>query len=400
MKVIFFTLCAILYAHIGLAQNTVDKLFILGNSTIDHRPPAIPTPSDETTVPHWIYLLAQEAGANFSVGGQYGFLTNFDDLNWFSQWGYDLVPSAWESDMESYADAGITTLMMTNANFIQYQSPAEPHPLDASTSVVNATQDILDYSDAQQSGIKYYLYENWPEMDLASAYPPTVPPQTEINDFHNQTTGIFHDWWLEYQDSLLSSRPALNLRLIPVGSVLSKIIRDLLPGQIPFEELYEDSAPHGRASLYFLASLVSYMGMFEEKAPSSFVVPEIIHPAIEDNYSLIVDFIWNELITFNDANGNSRVFCQNILAATDLLADENDLILYPNPTAGYFTISGILSSYNIDILDANGAVFQNVNTNLSLQTIDIFNLPEGLFFVRIENVSNGNIVIQKILKAN
>lgn len=299
-------------SHFINAQNTDHRLFVLGNSTIDHRPPAIPTPNDETTVPYWLYQLSQEAGYDFATGGEYGFLTNHDDLEFSSQWGYDGIPGVWDSEIEPFADADISTILITTANFIQYEAPSGPHPLDANTTVNMATETILDWINAEESGVKFYLYENWPEMDLINAYPPTAPSQSEIDAYHQQTLGSFHDWWIEYQDDLLASRPDLNLRLIPVGSTLSKIIQDLLSDEIPFTELYEDSAPHGRATLYFLASLITYMGMYEEQTPSTFDVPDIVHEVVQDNYESIVDFIWEELTAFNDNNGESRVFCTNV----------------------------------------------------------------------------------------
>ncbi len=397
-KMLTTSLCLVCLAINVFAQNTVDKLFILGNSTIDHRPPAIETPSDETTVPHWIFLLAEEAGYTFAAGGQYGFLSNFDDLNWFSQWGYDIVPGVWESDYEPFSDADINAIMLTTANFIQYQPAHLPYPLDESTTVIEATETVVDYADEQEPGMKYYLYQNWPEMDLMDEFPPNIPSDAEIEDYHNETTGSFHDWWIDYQDSMLVSRPDINLRLIPVGEILSKIQRDLIPDQIPFDELYEDSAPHGRATLYFLAGLVSYMGLFEVEAPANFVVDPIVHQVVIDNYELIVDFIWNELTLFNDANGDSRVFCSNIVNEVDALAIESNIVLYPNPTEGVFTISGSLSSYQIEILDENGSLYETISTDLSLHSIDLSDLPDGLFFVKIENLSNGEIRVEKILK--
>lgn len=379
-------------------QNSVDRLFILGNSTIDHRPPAIPTPSDETTVPHWVHLLAEEAGHPFSAGGQYGFLSSFDDLNWFSQWGYDLVDGVWESDTEPFGEADITTFMLTTANFIQYQPSDLAYPIDETTTIVEATETIVDHANSMEPGMQYYIYQNWPEMDLQNAFPPNEPSAMEVEDYHNYTSGAFHDWWIEYQDNMLASRPEITIRLLPVGLILSKILRDLIPGQIPFTELYEDSAPHGRATLYFMASLVSYMGMYAEKAPSSFTVPTIVHPAVQNQYQQIVDYIWNELTLFNDDNGNSRVFYENITNTVDLLADEDCITIFPNPVPDHMTLSGQLSDYEIDILDGSGMIYQNLNTSLSLHTIDVSALPAGLYFIRLINVNNGNVMLEKILK--
>lgn len=289
------------------AQPIDQRMFVFGHSLIDHRPPAIPTPSDETTVLHWMHLLAAEAGNTYAGGGKYGFLPWHDDLPPFSQWGYDLVTPVWDSDYEPFSDANVTSIMITPANFIQYQPANMPHPIDYSTTVVNSTETIFDWVNQQEPGVKFYIYENWPEMNIPN-FPPT---NAEFATYNTFTQGSFHDWWVDYQDFMLASRPQLNTRLIPVGSIISKIITDLYPNQIPVTELYEDGDPHGRATIYFLAGLITYMATYEEQAPSTYTVPTIVHSTIRNNYTAVSNFIWNELVNFNLPNGDSRVFCTN-----------------------------------------------------------------------------------------
>lgn len=307
-KIYVSLVIAILLLNVNLSAQPINqRMFVFGHSLIDHRPPAIPTPSDETTVLHWMHLLATEAGNTYAGGGKYGFLPWHDDLPPFSQWGYDLVTPVWDSDYEPFSDANVTSIMITPANFIQYQPANMPHPIDYSTTVVTSTETIFDWVEQQEPGTKYYIYENWPEMNIPN-FPPTAAEFATYNMF---TQGSFHDWWTEYQDFMLASRPQLNTRLIPTGSIISKIITDLYPNQIPVTELYEDGDPHGRATIYFLAGLVTYMATYEQQAPSTFTVPTIVHPTIRNNYAAISTFIWNELVNFNLPNGDSRVFCTN-----------------------------------------------------------------------------------------
>ncbi len=398
VRLFVFVLLSVSVAS-ALGQNTSDhRLFIMGNSTIDHQLQAIPTPSDETSVPHWVYLFAQEANASFAAGGDFGFLTQHDDLNFNSNLGWDIVPGVWDADQEPFADADISSVMFTTANFIQYVGPDDAHPLDAATSVVQSTELLMDWVDQQESGVRYYLYENWPEMDLQQAFPPNLPAQSEIDDYHNETTGPFHDWWLDYQDLVLASRPELNVRMIPVGRILSQILRDEIPGQIPFDEVYEDSAPHGRATLYFLAGMITYMGMYEEITPTGYAVPAIIHPVVRDNYQSLADFIWAELSAFTDDEGRSRVFFNTTTSVSDVDLVEDCIVLNPNPSSGIFTISGMLSAYHLDIIDAQGHVFESLDTEDAALTIDINDLPAGLYFIRMQNKSNLEMSLTKILK--
>lgn len=379
------------------SQTDTTKLFVFGNSTIDHRFKTIPTPSDETTVPHWLKLLSIEGSYEFKAGGQFGFLPQFADTPYISQWGYDTVAGVWDSDTEPFSDADITTVMITGGNFIQYQAPYLPYVTDTQWTPLSATNALLDWVAAREDSVKYYIYENWPDMGsfLGSGFPPNA---TELATYNNYTVNAFHDWWLEYHDSLLIMQPQLNIRMIPVGSIMSKIYTNLLTNQVPVLEIYEDDAPHGRATTYFIAALISYMAIYEEPAPLSYTVPSIIHPTVQSNYTNIVNFIWSELQGFNLSDGSSRVFCGPVTNQTDLLAEPMAITLYPNPTEDYFQISGDLANYSIEILNSSGLVFQNISTNLSMQIIEIGSLPPGMYFVKMINTSNGNISLEKIIK--
>ncbi len=271
------------------------RLYTFGHSLIDHRPPAIPTPSDETTILHWINDIALFAGHTFATGGQYGFLTTHDNLPPASNWGYNNIPAVWDDTIQPFSAANINTILITAANFIQYQGVNDPHPLDATTTVIQSTSTIFDWVNTQQSGIKFYIYENWPEMDLTNAYPPTLPTATEVNDFHQQTLGTFHTWWSDYLTQMHLSRPTLDIQMISVGPIISKTITQIIPGQLPFSETYEDSAPHGRASLYFLAGMITYMAIYNEQIPQAYMPSTLVHSSIRNNLPQIRNLIWNEL---------------------------------------------------------------------------------------------------------
>lgn len=298
------------------AQSLPLRMYVFGHSLIDHRPPLIATPSDETTVPHWLHKMSESAGRSVAIGGQYGFLTNHDDLNLTSQWGYDQVAGVWDPDEGPFAEADVNTVLITAANFIQYVAPDGPHPLDAGTSVIGATSTVFDYVNQQEANVRYYIYGNWPEMDLAQEYPPTEPSPLEIAAYHEQTVGDFATWWTTYQDLMLEARPAYNVRLIPVGSIVSKLLTGRLAGRVPFADLYEDSAPHGRPTLYFLASAVTYMAIHQERLPTSFMPDSSVHVAVRNDLPGIVDFIWAELQDFNLPSGESRVFFDQGLPIT------------------------------------------------------------------------------------
>ncbi|MFD0797762.1 hypothetical protein ACFQZJ_09835 [Maribacter chungangensis] len=280
--------------------------YIFGHSLIVHDPPSIATPSNETTVPHWMASFANASNTNFKVAGQYGFLTQHDNLPPISQWGFDSAKPAWDSDNESFAAAGFNTILLTAGNFIQYQAATENY-YNEPISPVGSTLRIFDWVNEQAPEATFYVYENWPDMAPFienEAFPPTGE---ELNNYHEHTLDAFHNWWLDYHDSLLSERPNSSIKMIPVGPIISKLLTETPLQEIPILELYEDNAPHGRPTVYFVAGLISYMAMYNTKVTEEYNVPNTVHAAVRDNFSLVVDYIWDELNSFNFENGESRV---------------------------------------------------------------------------------------------
>ena len=384
MKRIFTFWCLIIVSIPFLSQAQDTKMFIFGHSLIDHRPPAIPTPSDETTVPHWMYLLCQASGRNFAAGGQYGFLPQHANLPPIAQWGYDIVPGVWESDTEPFSNADITTILITAGNFMQWQDPNLEYPSDPGVTPVSATEDIVDWVATQEEGVDYYIYENWPDMAgfLGNGFPPS---QSEFAQYDTYTQGEFHDWWIQYQDFLLASRPDINIRMIPVGPILGKVLIQQFGNQIPFSELYEDDAPHGRPTLYFIASLVTYMGIYNEKAPVSFNVPNIIHATIRDNYLSIVDFIWNELQNFNDNSGKSRVFYKTTSTGSP---NFETTAIYPNPIRDSFYFDGKSKVVALKIYNMTGVEMYSLDQLDVAQMIDVSFLSSGIYILGL-TTNNG-----------
>lgn len=307
---ILFSFCFIIFSiTTSVAQLDSVRMYIFGHSLLDHRPPLNPTPSDETTVPHWLHLLSEHDEVFYGATGQYGFLPQHVTLPPFSQWGYDIVPAVWDSELEPFSDADFNTVLLTAGNFIQWQGPDENYfGNDAAWTPISATDTIINWVDQQEEFINIYIYENWPDMApyiSGEGFPPTG---VEFENYNNYTTGEFHDWWLEYQDSLLNSSPEINVRMIPVGPIMAQLFRDTLLTEIPILDLYEDNAPHGRPTLYFLAALITHMAIHNEIAAFDYNVPDIVHHLVEDNYEALVTYIWNELNAFNLTDGTSRVF--------------------------------------------------------------------------------------------
>ena len=269
--------------------------YIFGHSLIVHA-----TDSDETTVPHWVHALAVEAAHSYAVDGQYGFLPQHANLPPSAQWGFQNVSGVWDSESgQSFGEVDFTTILLTAGNFVQYKPATEPYDGENPNNVspVSATLDIIDWVTAQEPGIDIYVYENWPDMApyLNGAWPPSA---TAFNNYNAYTTGDFHDWWVNYHNALVTARPDETIIMIPVGPILVKLLTETELANIPLLELYEDDAPHGEPTLYFLASLITYMSIYGEPAPADFVIPSTVNQTVADNYEMVIDVIWDELVTY------------------------------------------------------------------------------------------------------
>lgn len=264
------------------------RTYIFGHSLINNN-------SGPSAVPYWLTQLARADKKSFAFAGQYGFLwQHVDNLPPTAQWQFDGAPSFWNHDTQSFAAANFNSVLLTPANFVQWLDPSIVDS-SASNSVAGYTLDIIDWVTAQEPGIDIFIYENWPDMQgyLKKGFPPA---KAEFADYNAYTLGSFHDWWRAYDAALSKARPKVNIISIPVGPTIAKLLTSttLLSG-ISVTDLYYDDAPHGTPTLYFLASLVTYAGMYETPPPMGFAVPPSIHPVVRKNYDGIVRFIAAEL---------------------------------------------------------------------------------------------------------
>ncbi|MDA7501770.1 T9SS type A sorting domain-containing protein [Chitinophagales bacterium] len=396
MKIAHFYSFLAFVACLQLAAQKQISTYIFGHSLLHHEFQLIPTPTQETSVPHWFQLLADEAGHDYSVSGQYGFLPQHDNLPPSSNWYFELVDSPWDSEIEPFSAAGFNTVLLTPGNFIQWQGPTVNYP-DEPVSPFSATSTIFNWCDDQDDSLVFYIYENWPDMGgyLANGFPPA---QEEWSTYNNYLNGDFHDWFIEYHDLLIADLPNACVRMIPAGPIISSLLQQAPYNQIPFTELYEDDAPHGRPTTYFLASLITYMSMYEEKAPATYEPNEFIHPIVADNYEDIVDFIWEELANFSDDNGDSRVFCSTLDTGIEEEQKLNTTIqFWPNPVGNRLSITGITTNANLHIYDFAGSLIASCLAT-SFEEIDLSKLPEGLYLAELRNESGSLLQRQKLLK--
>ena len=193
---------------------------------------------------------------------------------------------------------------------------------------------------------------------------------------------------------MLAERPEMDVRMIPVGDIISKILTDVIPGAVPFTSVYEDSAPHGRPTLYFLAGVVTYMALYEEKVPSDYMPDATVHPGVRANLDDIVDFAWDELNAFDEPSGRSRVF-YSISTSQDEV-DTPQWTISPNPVRDVLRIQCDEEVQRVVLSDLEGRTILEESPRSRSVSLQLSDLTPGVYLVKGQG-ENGSFS-QKIIK--
>lgn len=258
------------------AETEARAVHVFGNSLFHHL-----TDSPQTAVHWWLAELARADGKAFAASGQWGFLRDF---------ARDGVADRWTLDGVARPRGPVDTVILTPTNFIQYQPPDRPfdgrNP-DRATPLGTALAAI-DAARARWPGARILIYEGWPDM---SGFLRRFPPSTrQLRRWHGHALSDYHDWFRSFTAALQEARPDAEIALLPVSSVLSGLQTGLLE-DVPVEALYSDDAPHGTATQYFLAALVTWTALYETPAPPGFDLPADLHPLVRARYARIADEI-------------------------------------------------------------------------------------------------------------
>ncbi|MEP5154792.1 calcium-binding protein [Planktotalea sp.] len=286
---------ASLVALPAIAQEKTERAYVFGNSLIHHL-----SDSDETTVPHWMALIAKEAGHEFALSGQWGFLRDFMRTQPPQpNWSFKSVKDAWNSERRSFGDADLTNVWMVAANFIQYQTPDAPFDGEnaENLSPIEAANAVVDWTSAADPNIGFYIYEGWPEMaGVAGRFPPN---SDRLAAYHGYAVGDYAEWYDAFTAAVAANVPDRSVSLIPVSRILSSVMLETALSELPAETFYVDDAPHGTASLYLMAAMVAYNIVYNEPLPDAFRPPSSVAPELRATFPMVRDAIWERVVAFN-----------------------------------------------------------------------------------------------------
>ena len=99
-----------------------------------------------------------------------------------------------------------------------------------------------------------------------------------------------------------------------------------------------------------------------------------------------------------DENGNITIVGGDITSASEPEVTEHSFQIYPNPFTNQFILKNDVEIYLIEILNSAGLICKTFNSTKNVHTIDISNLPAGIYFVRVLNINNKLLHIKKIIK--
>jgi hypothetical protein len=263
--------------------------------------------TEQTEIAYWINELALEAGHTYETGGMFGSSFVYAAYNVVPQWGVQGVTPSWDDSIEPFEQASISNSLITARNYVQGLAPDMQY-YGETLSVQQALLRLVDSLENDHAGLDLFIYLHWPEMNVAQEVPFDVTP-AELQAFYNETTsGNWYNWWLTLHDNMIVARPGSNIRMIPVGPAIVDVLQQSTFAALEGEDLFEDPAPHGLPTFYFLAGLATYMAIYNEPAPANYIVPATVHPTIAANYQSIAQDIWTYYQNFETATGFNRVF--------------------------------------------------------------------------------------------
>lgn len=273
-------------------RTTPLKAYFFGNSLLHHLD-GLP----ETSVPYWLNKIAKARGTTLQADGNWGFLLQqAANLPPDPNWQMSGVRSAWVQNRGGLAQSGIDTVVLNPANFLQFQSPNAIIPGDnpERLSPVTATLRVFDWAktDSGSAPMRFFIYEGWADMDgQVSRFPPT---RSELQRYLDGNRTDYHQWYLAYVTALQQARPAMDIQLIPVAATLTNLLTMPELQGLTATDLFTDDAPHGTATLYFLAALISYSTLFQDELPATISLPDSIHPLVRQAYGPIARSLWSQ----------------------------------------------------------------------------------------------------------
>jgi len=276
-------------ARPGLAAEPRDgtRVYFFGNSLIHHL-----TDSDATTVPYWLAAFARQDGTDFRADGRWGFPRNFAaELPPKAEWSIHLLRRVTALGRPINA-ASYDSVVLVPENFVQDRPADRNYAGDnpERQSPLTATLAVLDWVRQSNPDARFLIYEGWADMHpFSRSFPPGAVALREYAEYAREP---YHDWFLDFTAMLQEARPDQAIGLIPVGRVLADLLAEPELAGLPATALYSDLSPHGTATIYLLAAMITYAALFDRPPPAGFAPGDGVAPEVVQHWARIADRVW------------------------------------------------------------------------------------------------------------
>ena len=98
-----------------------------------------------------------------------------------------------------------------------------------------------------------------------------------------------------------------------------------------------------------------------------------------DGKMISYDFSSLQRIYFTDVAGNDDP------SIVDDFANNDGVLLYPNPASEFVNLKGVPADANITVFNMSGMVISNMIADGNVLSIDVANYKSGIYFIRINS---------------
>ncbi len=123
---------------------------------------------------------------------------------------------------------------------------------------------------------------------------------------------------------------------------------------------------------------------------------------VEDSVQFIPSGIKTYTVTGTDAHGctgtASTKVSVEICTGIRTFGNQTQILIYPNPAAGNFMISGLSGITILQIYNLGGKLVNELKTDFAELPVSLDGMPDGIYFLRVLREDNSIIWQQKIVK--
>lgn len=125
-----------------------------------------------------------------------------------------------------------------------------------------------------------------------------------------------------------------------------------------------------------------YSAEIDGFADGEIITFAVYRPSTGELYDLILSYNPSLNDGFFANNGLSEVNSLKLTSTGMVIIDSDQLLVYPNPTHGIFTVNGLAGETNIKVYNAYGKEVTKAKAMLP-QTFDLTGLARGVYMIRI-----------------